>query len=325
MSALSLSLRAAACADGGVTVRSVDIADARPDVARLLRGRPVTDALELVGRLYGVCGQAQRVAASAAVAAARNGGADASVESRLRVQREALQEHAFRVLLDWPRALGLPVDVARLRELAQRLAGAAATPAGTSGAVGSLLDDLLPGAAWQAGDTGTPPAVALLFECVAREEHAADGGDGRPAAEAGAYARFAGDPWVAGLQARGRPASARLAARLVALRRIVEAWRGGAPGEAADVRAEASGAQAGRCAVNTARGRLEHEVVLDGERVVDWRITVPTDVNFAPGGAWERRVTGTSAGDVAALRTHGACWARVLDPCVEWRLEVCDA
>ncbi|MCU0757622.1 MAG: hypothetical protein MUF07_00280 [Steroidobacteraceae bacterium] len=325
MSALSLSLRAVARRAGGLTVRSVDVSDERPDVARLLRGRRVAEALELVGRLYGVCGQAQRVAAAVAVAVARDGGGEPTVESRLRMQREALQEHAMRILLDWPRAFGLPVDVARLRELARRLAVEAATPAAAAEAIGGVLDDLLPGSGWLAGGARTPPAVAQLFECVADGECAAHGGDARPVAEEGAYARFAEDPWVAGWQSGGRPVCARLAARFVALREIVACWRRGAAAEAGDVRAEALEAHAARCVVDTARGRLAHQVVLDGERVADWRITVPTDVNFAPGGAWVRRVAGASAADVAALRSHGACWARALDPCVEWRLEVCDA
>lgn len=95
----------------GVRVASVSIDSSRPLAARrVLEGRTAADVANLVPLLFSVCGRAQAVAAAMAVAAARGEewGSFARQASALRVGVEALQEHLWRLMVDWPERLGLP-------------------------------------------------------------------------------------------------------------------------------------------------------------------------------------------------------------------------
>ena len=80
-----------------------------PLAQRLLQGRPGPQAPLLLGSLYALCGQAHRVCAQLALdALAIPAGAQVRPrpEQRLALWREAVREHARRLLLDWPRLLG---------------------------------------------------------------------------------------------------------------------------------------------------------------------------------------------------------------------------
>lgn len=80
----------------------------RPDVTRLLRGKPAEQAAAMVPRIYALCGKAQAVAAQAALAAAR--GVAVALQIDEEVLAEAAREHAWSLLVDWPRRLGLMAD-----------------------------------------------------------------------------------------------------------------------------------------------------------------------------------------------------------------------
>ncbi len=160
----------------GDTPATVVIHSTRPQLAqKLLAGRTPEEAAHLAGLVFSLCGKAQRVACEAACEAARGQIPDAamSLARKTAVLLELAQEHAWRLLLDWPQqagpALGIAPDMPsllRLRQTAESLrfsahesgvplAGSAADPSRFA----ETLDDLLrttllgePAATWLARD-----------------------------------------------------------------------------------------------------------------------------------------------------------------------------
>lgn len=160
-------------APGAVRIRST-----RPQLAqKLLGGRAPAEAAHLAGLIFSLCGKAQRVACEAACAAAAGQVADAAASRAraLAVALELAQEHAWRLLLDWPQqagaALGLAPDMAAVQRLRQ-----AADPAGFAATLDALLCDTLlgePAEAWLARDlegfdawrrAGATPTARLFAE-----------------------------------------------------------------------------------------------------------------------------------------------------------------
>ncbi|MBK6678232.1 MAG: hypothetical protein IPG52_16005 [Rhodocyclaceae bacterium] len=93
---------------GDGVVRCVGVTCERPDVARLLRGKPAEQAVLLLPLIYSLCGKAQGIAARAALAAARGNAVEAHVDDE--VQSEAAREHAWKLFVDWPRQFRLALD-----------------------------------------------------------------------------------------------------------------------------------------------------------------------------------------------------------------------
>jgi uptake hydrogenase large subunit len=89
-------------------VDAIDVASMRPDLARLLRGQPADQVVALVPLIYSLCGKAQGIAARAALAAAR--GATVAPQVDAEALHEAAREHAWQLLVNWPRQLGLSSD-----------------------------------------------------------------------------------------------------------------------------------------------------------------------------------------------------------------------
>lgn len=88
----------------GRVVRGLDIASTRPQASRLLVGRRPDHAARVVPLLFTLCARAQEAAAFAALEAARAIERD-DAQNALHVRRvliEAIQEHLWRLLLDWP-------------------------------------------------------------------------------------------------------------------------------------------------------------------------------------------------------------------------------
>ena len=110
-------------------VAAVAVSCERPDVAAALAGRPADEAVSLVPLIYSLCGQAQGVAARAALAAARGSATARYVDAA--VAAEAMREHAWKLLVDWPRQLGVVVaDEADFVRVARTQPGAGAALAG---------------------------------------------------------------------------------------------------------------------------------------------------------------------------------------------------
>ncbi len=90
--------------DGEVCDLMVDLQ--RPSVARLFIGQSPESVVTTVPHLFTLCAQAQRAAAQAAIHAALGESPCEPASAALWV--EALHENLWRLLLDWPVAVGLP-------------------------------------------------------------------------------------------------------------------------------------------------------------------------------------------------------------------------
>ena len=97
----------------GSRVRHLTLASTRPlAAARVLLGRSPGDAAALVPRLYALCGHAQGAACAAALRAAGAGDDGVPAVAGWTVALEALQETLWRLLVDAPRWLSLPPQLA---------------------------------------------------------------------------------------------------------------------------------------------------------------------------------------------------------------------
>ena len=133
---------------------AVEIASSRPQLAqKLMAGRGPAEAADLAGLIFSLCGRAQKVAAQAACEAAQGivpAGDVLAVRER-QVLVELAQEHAWRLLLNWPEQAGLSPDMPSLLKLRQ----AAAEPGRFAEALDGLLGTVLLGEApgrWLARD-----------------------------------------------------------------------------------------------------------------------------------------------------------------------------
>lgn len=107
----------------GHDVRSVTVRSTRPfAAARVLVGRAPAEAVATVRMLFSICGRAQEAASIEAIEAANGVLPDPEVVAgrEISVLLETVQEYLWRILIDWPRAMGRdalvePVAVARRR------------------------------------------------------------------------------------------------------------------------------------------------------------------------------------------------------------------
>jgi len=130
----------------GSAVADVEIRSSRPQLAqKLMAGRGPKEAADLAGLIFSLCGKAQKVAVQAACEAAR--GMEPAPEVRQRREREVrvelAQEHAWRLLLNWPEQAGRVPDRPSLFKLRQ----AAAEPARFADTLESLLHTVMLGEA----------------------------------------------------------------------------------------------------------------------------------------------------------------------------------
>ena len=337
----------------GTRVEGVRIRSTRRDAAsRVLQGRTPGEALAWIPRVFSICGEAQASAARLAIAHA---GADvANVRETGSVRREIVDESFFRLLIDWPRAAGEPVDAATVAQVrraddgtlaalaAQRVFG---EPAATWLARGDV-DDLL---AWTASAVTLPARllgallrgapslgrsdVALMpmptrasieanvLAAMAQDPAFAQAPtwDGTPV-ETGALVRMRGHPMVATLvEHDGQTAGARMTARLVELAQLVSS----PASPHADGFALPTGEGVG--VVETARGFLLHLVRMAGGRVADYRILAPTEWNFHPRGALARGLSGLASDDEGEVARLARIAVHALDPCVACSIEVAHA
>ncbi|MCL6415153.1 nickel-dependent hydrogenase large subunit [Aestuariirhabdus sp. Z084] len=101
-------------------VSSVEVRSSRPQVSgALLQGDSVAQALSKVPVIYGICRQAQSLAAQLAARAA--GIESARPLSLWLVQLEALQEHLWRFYIDLPSLLGAPPELEKFAPIRQVL------------------------------------------------------------------------------------------------------------------------------------------------------------------------------------------------------------
>jgi hypothetical protein len=134
----------------GAGATQARIVSSRPQVAqRLMAGRTPAEAAELAGMIFTLCGKAQRLAAEIACAAAlgEEDRVEAAQARPLKILAEMAQEHAWRMLLDWPTRQGRPADPGLLLSLRR----AAAEPPALAEALDAVLAGPLlgePATAW---------------------------------------------------------------------------------------------------------------------------------------------------------------------------------
>lgn len=299
-------------------VSAVDVASERPAVARTLCGRPADEAVRLVPLLFALCGKAQGRAAELALAAARGQPCAALLDPA--IEQEVMREHLWRWLLDLPPLLGeVPlreefvaavawIAQSRRDELATLLAGPRIQNLRSRLATIEDAPDpqhrLLPPLDAQASLACWPGLDAAF--CKLPQWQGA-------AVETGAFARRQG--------LAERPATA-FAARWLARLEELHNWAQGRATVGAGGTASAALVVPGRgrALVETARGLLMHEIVLDGDRIADYSIVAPTEWNFHPQGPLTGWLMGRDAGDREALRNFASHGVAALDPCVRWEL-----
>jgi hypothetical protein len=297
---------------GSLTVRatlskgrldSVEVDLQRPAVTKIFHGRAPEAVVKTVPCLYTICAQAQKAAAQAALAVAAGEGRPAADDAGLWL--ELLHENLWRLLLDWPPALGLPAEKeAFIAWRATRSGGSCA--AETNGLLANTLS-------------------ALAEKCLAQ---LVDRGD--PVHATGAPPTLAPEAWLAGWRDDGdaqpvliAPSSIRAAyrGRVAEVERAAAALTVGAPYPIA----VAGGNGWGVAQISTARGALTHAVHLDAGKVAGYRVWAPTDAFFADAAALSGLLAGRSfaAPDEARRALDQAILA--LDPCVPYVLELNDA
>ncbi len=282
-------------------LRHVDVALRRPPVTQLFVGQSPEAVVRTVPCLYTICALAQRATAQAALAAAAGDALQPADDAGLWI--EMLHESLWRLLLDWPPALGLPpAQAAFIAWRATRHDGscAEATKRLLANVLDGLAENCLARLVDRDSDVACLPAVLMPCEWLAGWRKRADF---RPAMSA--------------------PPSIRTAyrGRIAEVERAAGALASGAPFPLA----AAGGHGWGVAQTLTARGVLTHAVRLDARTVAEYRVTAPTDLFFADAGALSGLLDGARFASLDDVRRLLHLAVLALDPCLPYALEVNDA
>ncbi len=343
----------------GNSVCATEILSTRPMVAQILKNKTPTQVLQIVPLLYSVCGYAQVAAAAAALQAAQQGEAAASAADERSIVCEAIQEHLWRILLDWPRLLGLPQREQLFTGWYALLRRIAAGEVDMDAFLREFERDALgmPVAEWRGLDSHArlqtwlskahSPVAQVLLEMNALQQDgaAATGKRWLPAWTAAEASRACVGKWNAAFSARpdwlGETAetgawtyytdnrllqdvrqqggSAMLIRLLARVLDVVEMASGNAPARL-DAASPAPGE--GVAVVRTARGLLMHHVRLAAEQVTEYEIVAPTEWNFHPDGVFAQDMRELAVQDAARLKQMAHIEVLSLDPCVVYEIEV---
>lgn len=278
-------------------VKNLTVDLQRPPVTRLFFGQIPDAVVKTVPYLYTLCAHAQRAVAQAAVAAAE--GEPRRPVDDAELWTEMLHENFWRLLLDWPAALGLP-------------------PA---------QDAFVTWRAARHGPERVPETQKLLetVHSLGRQclEQLNDGG----LHETSALQRLTPEPWLAYWQGTvdhpplmQQPTSVAAAyrARLADADRAAAALAGGVayPISAAGE----DGWGVGQTL--TARGVLTHAVHVDDGRVLNYRITAPTDDFFANPAGLAALLAGQHFASPEEARLALERAILTLDPCLPHLVEL---
>lgn len=339
--------------------RAVRIDNQRPVQAmRLLEGRTASQALQIIPRLFSLCGYAQLAAACDALrhVLPPTGSAQRGQLHR-RVLLETVREHLLQVHRDWPQLCETLPNAAHLGDIVRLTGAAAMEPA----ALDALID-------WVSRNTlGLPPDEFLAFDSVeplrqwARSTEAAAPRGLCALSSAAASVRAVDLPALESLPAERlreplaadttlhfvsqpthngacletgptarhrqhaliRSAAdhgliARLAARLVDLCTALIALQ---RNEEAPPLARVVGIGW----VDSARGRLVHHAELDDqEHIARYRILAPTEWNAHPRGLAAQLLAGIAAGAPAAVQRQARLVIQTIDPCVQATLHIAE-
>ncbi len=285
----------------GGRIEGVKVMLERPPVARLFIGQNPEAVIKAVPVLYSLCSHAQGAAAQAALAAAKGEKAGALDDRALWL--EFLHENLWRLLLDWPQALGLPLARDEFVAWRAQRSGNECLPA-----TGRLLADTVP---------------ALVKNClkklVDRDEHLPGN---LPLLKPEAWLAF----WLgqAGEQPPVQPpASLALALRqrLAEVSAAASAMGNGTPYPC--VKAGADGWGIGQTL--TARGVLTHGVLLEDNQVKKYQVWAPTDCHFADASGLQALTEGQVFSTLEDARSALKLAVLALDPCLPYEVELSHA
>jgi hypothetical protein len=286
----------------GGRIAGIEVRLQRPRVAHLFAGHAPAAVCRSVPLLFSLCALAQQAAAAGALAAAGDG--PAPVPEAGALWTECLHEHLWRLLLDWPRALGVPPAAAEF-------------------------------AAWRR-TRGSPGFVAASVETV---EAALAGVIARCRFRLGAagpaempVAGLAPADWLecfgtgAALPPPLYPTSvtAAYAQRVAALLGALAGLQGGADYPLARA-AGVPGSGIGVGQALTARGVLTHAARVADGKVAAYHVWAPTDRHFADAQGLAGLLADTAWPDAGAARRRLELAILALDPCLPYDLEVADA
>ncbi|MCM2311660.1 MAG: nickel-dependent hydrogenase large subunit [Steroidobacteraceae bacterium] len=173
----------------GQRVSEVTTVNLRPQGAPLLRGLTAAEACERVPRLFSLCSAAQGTAAVLACTAAGVGAhAPGGSACAAQLRAEMVREHLWRLLLDWPAALGRPARREVFADSYRRVrtAGAAGPGATWPAEVSAWLerewpagvaDELAAGERHAATDTGAADTLLGVFTALIEEDRPTTGTD----------------------------------------------------------------------------------------------------------------------------------------------------
>jgi hypothetical protein len=346
----------------GYSVSATEIRSTRPMAAQILKGKTTAEVLQIVPLLFSVCGRAQGAAASAALQAAQQGDSDISADVQRTIVCEAMQEHLWRVMLDWPKLLGLPQQEQRFAAWYSMLRKIGAGEVDMPVFLNEFARDGLgmPLAEWRALDSyhalqiwfskAHSPMAQLLFQ-LDELKHERQGSTGTrllPAWTAVEAQKACAGKWNAGFSARPvwlgdaaetgawtyfadnhllldvrKQGRSNALIRLLARVMDVVELASGCAAPRLDVASPAAGE--GIAVARTARGLLMHHVRLAAETVLEYEIVAPTEWNFHPDGAFARDLRGLVELEAGHLQQMANIEALSLDPCVAYEVEMRDA
>ena len=346
----------------GYSVSATEIRSTRPMAAQILKGKTPEQVLQIVPLLFSVCGRAQGAAASAALQAAQQGGLAVSATAERQIRCEAIQEHLWRVMLDWPKLLGLPQQEQRFTAWYSMLRKIGAGEADMPTFLYEFARDGLgmPLSEWRALDSydalqiwfsKAHSPMAQLLSALDEPKHIRSGQNSSrllpawTAAEAQQACAgkwntdFSARPeWLGGAAETGawtyfadnrllrdvaQQGRSKALIRLLARVMDVVEMASGCVAPRLDVASPAVGE--GIAVVRTARGLLMHHVCLAAETVREYEIVAPTEWNFHPDGAFAQDLRGQVEMDAGRLQQMANIEALSLDPCVAYEVELKDA
>lgn len=343
----------------GASVSATDIRSTRPMAAQILKGKTPAQVLQIVPLLFSVCGRAQGAAAAAALQAVQQGGEATAPAVERMIVCEAIQEHLWRLLLDWTKLLGLPREEQRFAGWYVLLRKIGTGEANMADFLREFERDCLgmTVAEWRAIDSyhalqtwslkAHSPLARLLVKLDEMERGRHRTSDIRllPAWTATEASQMCDGRWDIDFSARpdwlGEPAetgawtyyaddpllhdvwqksgSTALARLLARIMDVAEMARGHT-GPRLDVASTAAGT--GMAVVRTARGVLMHHVRMAAGQVTDYVIVAPTEWNFHPAGAYEQDMRGLAETHEETLKQLAQIEALSLDPCVAYEVEI---
>jgi len=343
----------------GESVAATDISSTRPMAARVLKDKTPTQVVQIVPLLYSVCGRAQGAAASVALLAAMREESPAVATMERSIVCEAIQEHLWRLMLDWPDLLGMPQEdklfsgwYSMLRKIGAGEAEMAAflqeferDALGMTAAEWLALDSYAAMQTWwRKPDNALVRPLAKLDEsaqsrCNRNETRLLPPWSAAEVQQvcAGRWdAAFAARPeWLGAAAETGawsyyadspllrdvwQQSGSRALTRLLA--RLVDMVCLASGKAEPRLSMTSPAADEGIAVVRTARGLLLHRVLLDGDKVADYSIVAPTEWNFHPAGSFAQDLCGLAEHDGGLLEYRAQIEVMSLDPCVAYEVEI---